>query len=115
MFPGGKVDPSDAQLDMEAHLDQPLQALHAGLNEPDIAPLTAASLYVAALREAFEESGVLFAQGASADHAAQATALLRQGHAFDAVLAQMGLRLQSSSVLPWSRWIKYFRGRDWQS
>ncbi|WP_296444687.1 NUDIX hydrolase [Rhodoferax sp. UBA5149] len=105
VFPGGKVDPSDAQLDMKAHMDQPLQALHAALNEPDIAPLTAASLYVAALREAFEESGILFAQGASAEHAAQATALLRTGHAFDAVLSHMGLRLQTSSVLPWSRWI----------
>lgn len=105
VFPGGKVDPSDAQLDMEAHLDQPLHMLHAGLNEPDITPLTAASLYVAALREAFEESGVLFAHGASAEHATQATELLRQGHAFDAVLAQMALRLHSSSVLPWSRWI----------
>lgn len=105
VFPGGKVDPSDAQLDMEAHLDQPLHVLHAGLNEPDIAPLTAASLYVAAMREAFEESGILFAQGASAEHAAQATSLLREGHTFDAVLAQMALRLESRNVLPWSRWI----------
>ena len=105
VFPGGKVDASDAQLDMQAHLDQPLQILHAGLNEPGIAPLTAASLYVAALREALEESGVLFAQGASADQAAQATALLRAGHAFDAMLVQLALRLQTSSLLPWSRWI----------
>lgn len=105
VFPGGKVDPSDAQLDMEAHLDQPPHALHAGLNEPDIAPLTAASLYVAAMREAFEESGILFAQGASAGHAARATALLREGHKFDTVLAQLALRLQTNSVLPWSRWI----------
>lgn len=105
VFPGGKVDVADAQLDMSRHMDQPLHTLHAGLNEPDIEPLTAASLYVAALREAFEESGVLFAHGATAEHAAQATSLLRAGHAFDAVLVQMGLRLQSSSVLPWSRWI----------
>lgn len=105
VFPGGKVDPSDAQLDMEAHLDQALHELHAGLNEPDIGPLTAASLYVAGLREAFEESGILFAQGASAAHAKQATALLRAGHTFSAMLAQMALRLQTSSVLPWSRWI----------
>lgn len=105
VFPGGKVDPADAQLDMPSYLDQPMQTLHAGLNEPDIAPQTAASLYVAAVREAFEESGILFAQGANADHAAQATALLRAGHAFDAVLAQQGLRLHTSAVLPWSRWI----------
>lgn len=105
VFPGGKVDSGDAQLDMDTHIDLPLDTLHATLNEPDIAPLTAAGLYVAALREAFEESGILFAQGASAEHATRATALLREGHQFDEMLALMGLRLQTSSVLPWSRWI----------
>lgn len=105
VFPGGKVDLADSQLDMSAHLDLPPQALHARLNEPDIAPLTAASFYVAALREAFEESGVLFAQGASAGQTAQALALLQAGHSFGAMLAQLSLRLHSSCVLPWSRWI----------
>ena len=66
VFPGGKVDRFDAELDMDAHLDQPPQALHAALNEPALDALTAAGLYVAALREAFEECGVRFAQGATA-------------------------------------------------
>ncbi|MFZ2294524.1 MAG: NUDIX hydrolase, partial [Polaromonas sp.] len=83
VFPGGKVDAADAELDMVAHMDQPLHALHAGLNEADINERTAGGLYVAALREAFEESGVLFAQHAStqatvpADWPARAAALLR--------------------------------------
>ena len=105
VFPGGKVDRFDAELDMDAHLDQPLHDLHAALNEPDIDALTAAGLYVAAVREAFEESGILFAQDASHEHAARATQLLRGGQAFDEVLAQMGLRLQTRSLAPWSRWI----------
>jgi 8-oxo-dGTP pyrophosphatase MutT (NUDIX family) len=105
VFPGGKVDAADALLDMDTHLDQALPVLHASLNEHDIAPTTAASLYVAAMREAFEESGILFAHGATHTHAAQATRLLREGLAFDTVLAQMALRLQCSSLLPWSRWI----------
>lgn len=105
VFPGGKVDPEDAQLDMAKHLDQSPQAMHTGLNEHDIDHLTAASLYVAAMREAFEESGILFAEGATADHAEEATSLLKQGLTFTAVLAQMNLRLLSSSILPWSRWI----------
>jgi 8-oxo-dGTP pyrophosphatase MutT (NUDIX family) len=106
VFPGGKVDAAaDALLNMDAHLDQPLPLLHRSLNENDIEPLTAASFYVAAMREAFEESGVLFAHGASATHAEHATRLLREGLAFDAMLAQLTLRLNSSSVLPWSRWI----------
>ena len=102
VFPGGKVDAA------AVHLDQPLPALHAGLNEADINERTAGALYVAALREVFEESGVLFAQEAgtpSPDAAARAAALLREGHGFNAVLAQMALRLQTLSLVPWSRWI----------
>ena len=107
VFPGGKVDALDAELDMAAHLDQPLPVLHAGLNEADISERTAGGLYVAALREAFEESGVLFAQGFAAQDVdtARAAALLREGHGFNAVLARMSLRLQTSSLVPWSRWI----------
>ena len=106
VFPGGKIDAADAELDMAAHLDQPLDALHAGLNEPGIDRRTAGAVYVAALREAFEESGVLFAQGPALPGLAdQAAALLREGHGFNAVLARMALRLQTLNVVPWSRWI----------
>jgi 8-oxo-dGTP pyrophosphatase MutT (NUDIX family) len=107
VFPGGKVDALDAELDMAAHLDQPLPVLHAGLNEADISERTAGGLYVAALREAFEESGVLFAQGLAAQDidTARAAALLREGHGFNAVLARLSLRLQTRSLVPWSRWI----------
>lgn len=106
VFPGGKVDALDAELDI-AHLDQPLPVLHAGLNEADISERTAGGLYVAALREAFEESGVLFAQGfeAQAIDPARAAALLREGQGFNAVLGRMSLRLQTRSLVPWSRWI----------
>ena len=107
VFPGGKVDALDAELDMAAHLDQPLHALHAGLNEADISERTAGGLYVAAMREAFEESGVLFAQGfATPDiDAVRVATLLREGHGFNAVLARMSLRLHTRSLVPWSRWI----------
>ena len=107
VFPGGKVDAADAQLDMVAHLDQPLRVLHAGLNEADISERTAGGLYVAAMREVFEESGVLFAQapfGRSLE-SARAAALLREGHGFNAMLAKLALRLQTRSVAPWTRWI----------
>ena len=105
VFPGGKVDAADARLDMSAHLDQPLSELHTALNEVDIDALTAASLYVAAVREVFEESGILFAQDATSEHAEHATRLLREGQAFDEVLTHMQLRLHTRSLAPWSRWI----------
>jgi len=106
VFPGGKIDAADAELDMAAHLDQPLDLLHAGLNEPGIDLRSAGAVYVAALREAFEESGVLFAHGqALTGLADQAAALLREGLAFNAVLGRLALRLQTRNVVPWSRWI----------
>jgi 8-oxo-dGTP pyrophosphatase MutT (NUDIX family) len=108
VFPGGKVDALDAAAETQALLDQAPQALHALLGEPDLDAPTAASMFVAALRESFEESGVLFAQSASADQVAQARTLLAQGLSFPAVLTRLSLRLQTHSVTPWVRWITPF-------
>jgi 8-oxo-dGTP pyrophosphatase MutT (NUDIX family) len=105
VFPGGKLDPEDAMLDVQANLDLTSEAMHAALGEPDLDRTQAAALYVAALREAFEESGVLYAQGAGAQQAAAAWELLREGRSFDEVLQTMSLRLEASRLQPWSRWI----------
>jgi 8-oxo-dGTP pyrophosphatase MutT (NUDIX family) len=105
VFPGGKLDAADAIEDMPNRLDQTPQALHAALNEPALEHHNAAALYVAALREAFEESGVLFAEGATLEVTVKAAELLKSGKSFPAVLARLGLRLQTQHVLPWSRWI----------
>jgi 8-oxo-dGTP pyrophosphatase MutT (NUDIX family) len=105
VFPGGKVDLADAQLDLEAHLDAPADALHAALNESALSQEEAAVVYVAALREVFEETGVLYAQGARAAQAEMAAALLREGRGFDEVLAMMRLRLEATRLQPWTRWI----------
>jgi 8-oxo-dGTP pyrophosphatase MutT (NUDIX family) len=105
VFPGGKLDAADAMEDMENRVDQSPQVLHAALNEPALSHHNAAALYVAALREAFEESGVLFAQGASLQATANAAQLLKDGLSFADMLVQLNLRLQTQHVQPWSRWI----------
>lgn len=105
VFPGGKVDQQDAMLDAAIHLDLQAPALLAALGETQLDEPAAKALYVAALREAFEETGVLYAQGAGAAGAATAWQLLREGRAFDEVLALASLRLQASRLQPWSRWI----------
>lgn len=106
VFPGGKVDAADAALDMAAHTDQPLPLLHASLNESGIDAPAAAGLYVAAMREVFEESGVLFVDDSAVpDPAAEVAGLLRTGHGFNAALAQLGLRLATRNLVPWARWI----------
>jgi 8-oxo-dGTP pyrophosphatase MutT (NUDIX family) len=105
VFPGGKLDAADAIADMPNRLDQTPQALHTALNESDLSHHNAAALYVAALREVFEESGVLFAENASVQVTAQAAQLLKEGKNFADILVQLGLRLQTQHVQPWSRWI----------
>lgn len=105
VFPGGKLDLNDADPDMAARLDQTPDQLHAALDEPELDASTAAGLYVAALREAFEETGLLYAQGADSALASRAGALLREGLSFDEVTAMLALRLNASVLTPWSRWI----------
>jgi 8-oxo-dGTP pyrophosphatase MutT (NUDIX family) len=102
VFPGGKLDANDALLDATAHLDQDPAQLHAALGEPQTAISTATGLYVAALREAFEESRVLF----TSDIATARAALLHDAtKPFNQLLAELQVRLQTRNVLPWSRWI----------
>ena len=108
VFPGGKLDAEDATLPTGTHLDQPHAALHERLNEPDTDYATAAGLYVAALREALEECGLLLAEplgGGTAVDAERARAMLREGQPFAQVLAALQLRLQTRQLAPWSRWI----------
>ena len=102
VFPGGKADAED--LEWVARLDRPAQDLHALLAEPELAPDEAAALFVTAIRELFEETGVLLGDVTPAQ-ARQAWAALRQGPRFDELLAPTGLRLNASALLPWSRWI----------
>lgn len=105
VFPGGKLDGSDLQLDPATHLDQADAALQAALAEPELAAAQARGLFVAALREAFEECGVLFAQGAEHHHSQRLSAQIRAGQPFNQVLGSLQLRLQTRALLPWSRWI----------
>ncbi len=108
VFPGGKVDAADSSADMLARLDRAPAELQPRLGEPALSPDQAAALYVAAAREAAEESGVLFLQvGAEeiATHSADTCARLRAGEAFAALLAERGARLDTDALAPWSRWI----------
>ena len=108
VFPGGKLDTADTVLDSARLLDQSVADLHLSLNEPGTDTPTASGLYVAALREALEECGLLLAEdmhrSAPVD-ALRARALLRGGMAFGDVLTLLQLRLQTRQLAPWSRWI----------
>ena len=106
VFPGGKVDAADATLDAAAYFDAAPADLHAALAEGDLDVPTAASIYVAAVREAFEECGVLLAQGVAEQAVLDAVASERSGEkTFAELLAEFGLRLSTRLIVPWSRWI----------
>jgi 8-oxo-dGTP pyrophosphatase MutT (NUDIX family) len=112
VFPGGKLDDTDSDIHMLRHLDRDPADLQRALVEPDIAPPIAAGLFVAAIREALEECGVLYARArnsASLEHDAALRALwqkqLHAGERFADVLALADLKLDTKFLAPWSRWI----------
>jgi 8-oxo-dGTP pyrophosphatase MutT (NUDIX family) len=104
VFPGGKLDPPDCSVD-PALLDQPLHQLHSALNESELDEQTAAGLHLAALRETFEECGLLLCRGVTPDVLQQAQDLVGAGLSFYATLQQLGLPLETNHLAPWSRWI----------
>jgi 8-oxo-dGTP pyrophosphatase MutT (NUDIX family) len=105
VFPGGKVDAADALEAAHARLDLPATALRERLAEPCLDEAQAAALYVAAVREACEEAGVLYASDTGPAQAEAAARELRVNRAFEEVMATLGLRIAASALLPWSRWI----------
>lgn len=102
VFPGGKVDREDIEL--VPRLDLPLGQLQALLGEPQLSPEAAGAFFVAAIREVFEETGLLFAPvtGAQAQGAWRS---LREGLHFDEVVQALDVPLQASALVPWSRWV----------
>ena len=109
VFPGGKLERSDSSPATLARLDASAATLHAALGEAALAPDMAVGLFVAALREAFEESGVLLAThaGRPLDETTRqhALAAIRAGTPFASLLAQHDWQLDTQALAPWSRWI----------
>ncbi len=115
VFPGGRVDASDADEHTVQHLDG-LEAAAAAerLELPDGDP-PALAYYLAAVREAFEETGILVgtrldgsaAPTAAADPDADAmrVKLLDDDMSFAAVLDRVGCRLDGAAVEYLAHWI----------
>jgi len=112
VFPGGKLDEADSSELVLRHLDQDPLNLHHSLAEPDIQTNMAAGLYIAAIREALEECGVLYARARNSDALAHDTVQrakwqkrLHAGETFANVLSSGNLQLDTQHLAPWSRWI----------
>jgi 8-oxo-dGTP pyrophosphatase MutT (NUDIX family) len=105
VFPGGKLDPDDMAVGASACLDREPEVLHAALREQGLAVREAAGLFVAAMREAYEEAGLLFTKGATPAQAGLADLRAAEGFSFNGMLADLSLCLDTSRLVPWSRWI----------
>ena len=101
VFPGGKIDPQDSAAAWEGLVHDP-----EGVDPQE------QIVRIAALREAFEEAGILLARtsgGAvfTGDPAlAQARKAMAEGRlAFDALVASFGLKLDLLALQPFARWV----------
>lgn len=109
VFPGGKLDAEDQASDVLPLLSESPARLRERLGEAALEDHRAAGLFMAALREAFEECGVLVGQ---AQAGAALAAQLRQPSGqplsppgWHQSLRSAGQRLRTEDLLPWSRWI----------
>ncbi|MGN9910842.1 NUDIX hydrolase [Phytohabitans sp. LJ34] len=101
-FPGGGVDPADAGADIGWAGPPPEQWAYR-LGRP---AGEAQAVVCAAVREVFEESGVLLAEGAGGDDLeADRQALVRRDASLGELLARRGLVLRSDLLGAWARWV----------
>lgn len=97
VFPGGKVDESDAALAADADLVRGFDALD---------PIDAAAR-IAAVRETFEEAGVLISEGPAVAEAARLDwrgRIVRHEASFAAFLRESGHVIAAAALVPFARW-----------
>ena len=101
-FPGGAVDERDAATGLDWRGPAPAEwAARLGLPEAD-----ARAVVCAAVREVFEETGVLLAgDGATAPDEADRLELESGRTGLAELLAVRGLPLRSDLLAPWARWL----------
>ncbi len=103
VFPGGKVDPKDMQFPSE-RLQRVDAEFQRELAEPDLSPALARGIWVAAVRETYEECGLLLGvdrpecpmgdQGVSP-----------MDRSWEQMMRGQKRPLQMDRLIPWTRWI----------
>jgi 8-oxo-dGTP pyrophosphatase MutT (NUDIX family) len=104
VFPGGAVDPEDRDLALAAHLSETaLRAWTRRLALDD--PAEALGYLTAAVRETWEETGILLVEAASPDAVRGARAELLAGAPFGELLDRHHLRLAFDRLAYIAHWI----------
>jgi 8-oxo-dGTP pyrophosphatase MutT (NUDIX family) len=94
VFPGGKLEPEDAS---------PLAASQCN---QDVSAGRELEFRAAALRETFEETGLLLAAGSGAGELlSRRAALAHDARSFYATLHELGLRLDTAQLAPLAHWM----------
>lgn len=102
VFPGGRADQADADASIGWHGDSP-ERLAGRLG---VDAVTARVVITAAVRELFEEAGVLLSRPlVSSDVEAHRMAVEARTRTFSSVLAEHGCAVDVSGLLPWGRWV----------
>lgn len=106
VFPGGKLDQADQSPALLAKLSQDAATLQQRLAEPELGTERAAGLFVAAIREAFEECRILLGQATTSPPKLQALQnALASGQSWSEAFQNLSLQLSTDHLVPWTRWI----------
>jgi 8-oxo-dGTP pyrophosphatase MutT (NUDIX family) len=100
VFPGGRLDKDDSSPTVRALLSASKAVLHKNLGE-DIDARHAAGLYVAAIRETFEEAGLLYGQLAPGWALPAARRAVNEGALFPTMVSSVDV----AALVPWVRWV----------
>lgn len=113
-FPGGGVDPSDSDADSDTYPDWTGPGPQDWAERMALPVGPAQAVVCAAVRELFEEAGVLLA-GSGADHVlgdlsesaweTARTDLLARRRSLTGWFGEAGLTLRADLLVPWSRWL----------
>jgi 8-oxo-dGTP pyrophosphatase MutT (NUDIX family) len=99
VFPGGKLDLADQSPALLAKLSQDVSTLHQRLAEPDLSKERAAGLFVAAIREAFEECRILLGQTNTETPDLDALqSALASGQTWSQAFQNLSLRLRTDAM-----------------
>jgi 8-oxo-dGTP pyrophosphatase MutT (NUDIX family) len=99
VFPGGAVDAGDAELELPEHHVAPVA------DQLRTTPAHAGRLITAAIRETFEEVGVLLGSPAVVVPPALRASVEDRERSFADVLRELQVSPDVTAVRPWARWI----------
>lgn len=103
VFPGGKVDAADSDPRWLGRIDRTAEEITEQLGESD--PGAGLGLLVAAVRETFEEAGVLLASASEGADLDATRRQLHEGAPFIELAEGIDMKIDSAALAPYARWI----------